>query len=151
MTDLTTGLSTNFDQVGATQQVIMSDSRDFARPQLDQYTTSAPSDFGSADDKPLLLPPDDAIKQFQSFFGLEPTGIVDDKLATAAKGTETKISQILNDTGVKGLLWDEANKKFNTSLNDLQKALNLLKQFEVKKASLSLNDIKYKAYLPFLK
>ena len=72
------------------------------------------------------------IAEFQKFFGLNPTGIVDDKLANAAKSTETILSKDLEDPTIKGLLWNDSTKTFNTSVGDLQSALSLAKKFKEK-------------------
>lgn len=72
------------------------------------------------------------IAEFQKFFGLNPTGIVDDKLANAAKSTETMLSKDLEDPTIKGLLWNDSTKTFNTSVADLQSALSLAKKFKEK-------------------
>lgn len=73
------------------------------------------------------------IAEFQKFFGLNPTGIADDKLANAAKSTETMLSKDLEDPTIKGLLWNDSTKTFNTSVGDLQSALSLAKKFKEKK------------------
>ena len=72
------------------------------------------------------------IAEFQKFFGLNPTGIADDKLANAAKSTETILSKDLEDPTIKGLLWNDSTKSFNTSVGDLQSALSLAKKFKEK-------------------
>ena len=72
------------------------------------------------------------IVEFQKFFGLNPTGVVDDKLANAAKSTETMLSKDLEDPTIKGLLWNDSTKSFNTSVGDLQSALSLAKKFKEK-------------------
>jgi hypothetical protein len=216
----TMGLATNFDEVGATSQVVMNDHRDFSRPREDFYTSNAPADILSASDssdpfvegiqkflkgKPLgvsysgevngkadsntlsslndlelrlqrkypdkiivgtivkgnsisqdgfaravkllggkseepvasipvtnsdVVNVDDTIKQFQTYFGLTPTGVVDAALVSAAKTVEDKIAKITGNSAVKGLLWDDAHHKFNTTVFDVQSALKKIQDFE---------------------
>lgn len=73
------------------------------------------------------------IAEFQKFFGLNPTGIADEKLANAAKATETMLSKDFEDPTIKGLLWNDSTKSFNTSVADLQSALSLAKKFKENK------------------
>jgi hypothetical protein len=121
------GLETNFDNASATKQVIMSDDRDFSRPKDEFFSSITPSNCG---DMSFAADGDDTIKQFQSYFGLDPTGVVDDKLIAAAKNVEDKIANVTNNPNVKGLLWSDSNKKFNTTLNDVQQALAKLQQLK---------------------
>jgi len=72
------------------------------------------------------------IAEFQKYFGLNPTGIADDKLANAAKATELMLSKNLEDPTIKGLLWNDSTKSFNTSVADLQSALNLAAAYKKK-------------------
>lgn len=150
-------LATNFDLVSATKQTVMSDERDFSRPREPFYMSSIPTDISQANDKkPFELPSwlsnkeekptvtetsktpeapkvSNDIKNFQTFFGLQPTGIVDDKLAQAAKAMEDKISKAVNNPGARGLLWDDSSKTFKTTLADLQEALKKIEQYEANK------------------
>lgn len=75
------------------------------------------------------------IKDFQAFFGLPPTGAVDDQLIAAAKATEDKIATAVNDSSAHGLLWDDGSKSFKTTVADLQEALRKIKQFTDNKNS----------------
>ena len=63
---------------------------------------------------------------------MNPTGVADDKLANAAKSTEMMLSKDLEDPTIKGLLWNDSTKSFNTSVGDLQSALSLAKKFKEK-------------------
>lgn len=72
------------------------------------------------------------IIDFQKFFGLNPTGIIDDKLINAAKSIESVLSKDLEDPSIKGLLWNSSTKTFNTTVSDLQSALSLAKKFKNK-------------------
>lgn len=232
------GLATNFDEVGATKQTVMSDDRDFSRPRESFYTSNAPADLFSASDgaikdnfieevqkflktrplgveysgeitgltnpqmlnalneletklqnkfpdkiftgtivtgnkinqngfvravkmlgaKPLIdntteqTVGDDNIKKFQTYFGLSPTGIVDDKLISAAKSVEDKIAKATNNPDVKGLLWNDISKKFNTNLADVQEALKKVQDFEATKIANSHSDNKrIKIFIQMLK
>lgn len=91
------------------------------------------------------------IKKFQSFLGLTPTGVVDQKLADAAKAVEDKIAKSLNNSGAKGLLWDDSSKSFKTNLADLQQALKLISDHELgKKASSALKPHRIQAFYDVL-
>ncbi len=72
------------------------------------------------------------IAEFQKYFGLNPTGIADEKLANAAKATESMLAKDLEDPTIKGLLWNDSTRSFNTTVGDLQSALNLASSYKKK-------------------
>lgn len=68
----------------------------------------------------------DNIKAFQKFFGLQPSGIIDPQLISAAQATENKIAEALKDMTVKGMIWSPTERKFKTSPGDVASALKLI-------------------------
>ncbi|HVI41786.1 MAG TPA: peptidoglycan-binding protein [Anaerovoracaceae bacterium] len=167
--DLTSDLATNFDLASATKQTVMSDERDFSRPRESFNMSTAPSDILQAVDKPGDLPSwtpkkkeepvaaieapktSNDIKQFQTFFGLQPTGMADDKLAAAAKAMEDKIAKSVNNPVAHGMLWDDASKTFKTNLADLQEALKKIQTYESsKKIATSIKTPRKQAFLDLL-
>ena len=67
------------------------------------------------------------IKAFQAYWGLQQTGVADSALEAKAKATEQEISKALGPgIFVKGMLWNDTKKDFNTTVEDLKQALNLI-------------------------
>lgn len=81
--------------------------------------------------------PQESIREFQSFLssphpiiGAPYQGPIDglpnNKLIAAAKATESAMANALNDKKILGMLWNDSKKTFNTSVEDLSQALNLI-------------------------
>jgi hypothetical protein len=89
---------------------------------------------------------DELTKSFQSYFNLPTTGIHDQTLISKAKETESILAKELNDDSVKGMIWNDTKKSFNTSVDDVKSALNLIQN---NKKTSSFN--KKSKYFNFLK
>lgn len=102
---------------GPFQNSIPSQDRNFERPKEPDQISMAP-DMNMASD-------DSQIKEFQKFFGREPTGKVDLSLSNVALQMEQVISKAIGQP-VAGLLFNPTTQTFQTSVSDLKTALDLI-------------------------
>lgn len=75
----------------------------------------------------------DEIIKFQKFLGLAPSGKADQIFINAIKNLENKISSDISDPAVGGMIWNDTEKKINTSLDDVQQALKIISDFKKSK------------------
>ncbi len=66
------------------------------------------------------------IIKFQKFFGLQPTGQIDQKLIDAAINAENNLIKELNEPSIKGMIWNSTAKIFETSLDDVAQAFKIM-------------------------
>lgn len=102
---------------------VPADSRNFSRPQEPDRMSTIP-DFNMADDT-------SRIKEFQTFFGQNPTGEIDINLINSALQAEHTISRAIGKP-IIGLLFNPAARSFQTTVGDLKQALELIKKLPKK-------------------
>jgi hypothetical protein len=84
------------------------------------------------------------IKSFQSFLSKsnpiigapykgEVDGISGEKLAAVAKSVEAALAVRINNKRIYGALWNNSTKTFNTTVDDLRAALELIMKYEAEK------------------
>lgn len=133
-----TDLATSWEP-SAIQMVVPSEDRDFSRPKEPFYAQSIPTDLNMVDDlKDSDKKTDPQIKAFQELLSQTlPVvgkvyqgpidGIANQQLAQACQNIENKLSKILN-IPIVGMIYNQQNKKFNVSLDDLKKSLQTVAQ-----------------------
>lgn len=90
--------------------------------------SEAPKNETSVKEVPAAKPEDGSLKIWESFLSgnLPVVGkVYDGDLAGAAKKIEAVIGRAINKPA-SGLIWNDATKKFNTTPDDVKKALDLI-------------------------
>lgn len=124
------GSSINMSVSDAKKKFMIETPKDSPRPELPKSDTPAPTD--------------QSLKVWESFLStnLPVVGkVYDGDLSAAAKKLEATIGKSINKS-MAGIIWSDAKKQFNTTPDDVKKALDMIQaheQKETKQAQFTLD------------